>query len=363
MIKALQKLLAIVGFLACINSQAQMGEYYGGIGEGEVYTKNLANLCEKLKGGEELVVFGSSELTHRHPFMIHNFLTEKLNLKTTSYGHAGFQSLSVYLLLMANKNCLNEKTKFVWLISPGWFDTNGTQVSSYIEFVKDDVIYKTMDEPDAVQMQRSYIAKNLKSFEKITKAQGWLLNNDNVSMKLGALRYAIYSAKMSDKGAKLDSSPTNEVPRPVDWRAESNAALDYERNLIGNNPFWVREDYFNKYLKNLSNGKVKYFTAKSSGDLKVGEELQSFKSVVRLLTDRSVKPVLVLQPLNPRVYSDFDVVEPIFNEINIFAKAERVSVFDMTKIKSEYGLMSDGMHLGAVGWMKINKFVGERVRK
>lgn len=364
MIKKISTLIIILGIFTCNYSQAQVqvGEYYGGLGQAETYTRNLANLCEKLKSGEELVVFGSSELTHRHSYMIHNFLTEKLNIKTTSYGHAGFQSLSVYLLLSANKECLTEKTKFVWLISPGWFDTNGTQVPSYVEYVKDDVIYKTLNDPNAIKMQKEFIEKNIKSFEKLTRAQEFLLNNDNFALRLYALRYGIYKEKLTNKIIKPEAEANPHAQVSVDWRAENSAALEYEKSLIGSNKFWVREEYFNKYLKNLSSGGVKYFSARAASDIKVGDELQSLKNVVKLLRDKSVKSILILQPLNSRVYNDFDVVEPIYKELNLTAKSENINVLDMSKIRNEYGLMSDGMHLGAVGWMRINKFVAEYVR-
>ncbi|WP_234353440.1 D-alanyl-lipoteichoic acid biosynthesis protein DltD, partial [Achromobacter xylosoxidans] len=89
-------------------------------------TRNLSRLSQALRTGDRLVVMGSSELTSTDlRFVPYRFLADELRMPVMAYGHSGFQSLGMQLVLAALADDLSPASRVVIMVSPGWFDGDG----------------------------------------------------------------------------------------------------------------------------------------------------------------------------------------------------------------------------------------------
>ena len=108
-------------------AEAATGVYIHNLGNTlEDQTRNLSRLSQALRTGDRLVVLGSSELTSTDlRFVPYRFLADELRMPVMAYGHSGFQSLGMQLVLAALADDLSSASRVVIMVSPGWFDGDG----------------------------------------------------------------------------------------------------------------------------------------------------------------------------------------------------------------------------------------------
>ncbi|KAG0929665.1 hypothetical protein G6F31_017270 [Rhizopus arrhizus] len=83
-------------------------------------------MSQALRTGDRLVILGSSELTSNDlRFVPYRYLADELQMPVLAYGHSGFQSLGMQLVLAALADDLSPASRVVVMLSPGWFDGDG----------------------------------------------------------------------------------------------------------------------------------------------------------------------------------------------------------------------------------------------
>jgi poly-D-alanine transfer protein DltD len=90
------------------------------------------------------------------------------------------------------------------------------------------------------------------------------------------------------------------------------------------------------------------------------QELHDFKILLRMLHEYGAKPTFVIQPLNPHIYNDLASFQDILNQMLSECKKYSfpcLNLYETEKARYTSGMLNDGMHMGDVGWNRVNEFI------
>ncbi len=338
------------------------GMYIANIGEGKRATENLVALNSALSFGKTVVVLGSSELTTGagSTYIAYDFLPKVLHVPVLAYGHAHFQSFGIYGLLAANADALSPRTKLVILVSPGWFGTNSLLTEAFIEHFQPQILIDLYQQPDSRALVSQYLESHRNEFNRLSPVQEAFVNNTNVFMQKMAIKESIFSLKtrtakiLSDRDWLLHKStvPTPVFPNAAQWKEHERIAQASEISRMHTNQRWVRDDYYEKYLKDLPPEGGTYFPA----NMNVFPELSMLERTLELLRKKNVQALVIMQTLNPFVYKDAPEVKVIAQKVSTLCHASGMQCFDMNDVSQyEPGTLRDGMHVGELGWVRIDR--------
>lgn len=305
-------------------------------------------LMYALESGK-VALFGSSELTHgESPFIPYNFFPKNLGVDLYAFGHAGFQARAIEteLLSALSQNAIDHG-KIVILISPSWFvEGNGTNESLW----KNEVATVTVV---------SRIRKN-KFVEEIYK-QKLLTEQKNVAT--GLLDQLV--TKLIDTyflwSIDLKKSETQSVVdyKWNEWRNESQK-LEIGKST---NEFGINDDYFKKYITPMLGTSKFPLKLNKPPAIVDNKEVQDFEILLQILSKFKFKPIFVMLPLNKKAYSNTSELNPTLSYVADKIKTGGFRYFDMWSQPYVPGVMTDAMHIGEYGWMLINEFIYQNVKK
>ncbi|MGK5057234.1 D-alanyl-lipoteichoic acid biosynthesis protein DltD [Janthinobacterium sp. LB2P49] len=341
------------------------GLYLPNIGHGKEVTENIVQFSSALASGKTAVILGSSELsTPESTYIPYNYLPKKLHVPVLAYGHAHFQSFGIYGLLAANTNALSPQSKVILLLSPGWFNTSTTPSAAFIEHFQPQILSALYQVPDARKLVSQYIQLHKTEFDQLSLVQQAFSTDSELFMYTAALKEGTYAFKSRLRmiaSEYVSLTPNNEAPKllfpsAAEWQEQERIAQSMETDQMRKNTRWVRDDYHEKYLKSLPTEGAAYFSQYQ--DAKI--ELAMLKQVLDLLKKRNVQALLIMQTINPHVYKDANRAKQIGQQVSSMAKDSGMHYFDMNDAR-EYrpGLLRDGMHIGELGWVTINRRIME----
>lgn len=318
-------------------------------------------LAGSLQNPASITIFGSSELGV-FPYSPYFFLPDSLQIPTVAFGHAHHQSFAMFCELLAMQKQL-KNTKICILISPGWFETKGTNIEAFLEFVRPNFLKSIVHNnkiPESYKMEIGrYISKNINLieepnstilyFEKLYKTKSFSLFNGIVKKLNGGdqITYSVTTAKN-----------TLANPISVDWKTCRNRIQKGFIASVKTNKMYISDEYYTKYLldenKSYKRGSTNIF------DVSTNRELADLKLLVELLKRYKCDASFVIQPLNPYHYDgleNFNEIIPSVVEIIKQNDFPYMNMFVTKKEDYEPGTLTDVMHLGDYGWMKINEFL------
>jgi D-alanine transfer protein len=348
------------------------GKYIPDLGQGTQATTNLIELNSALSDGETLVVLGSSELTHTMMrFIPYNFLPDSLHLPVLAYGRAGFESFGVYGLLAANADALSPRTKLVILVSPRWFAFRTLPLDPFIKYFQPQVLTQLYQNPEARELVRQYLKLHFDEFDRWTLIDEAFVKSARRYMFY--MRYVAFADRLFSARAKavqlliepkwlMDSraigAPLN--PHAIPWDQYDEQGRDMELGQMHNNRQWVRDDYYEEYRKDLPPDGALYFNgALDDAANGTNAELSMLRRALEFLQSKEVHALIVMEPLNPFVYKDADRIKPIAQQVEQLCLTTGMRYFDMTTNKYEPGTLRDGMHLGELGWSRVDRQIAE----
>ena len=358
-------LLVVVGLL--YSSKNEILNYYAkSLQESLEKTNSLQNDLENGK----IVLFGSSELLSTNlKFMSQNYFNNDLKIPLRIQGNEGHQDFAILSQLATYDNDnIKENARVVILLSPSWFtgtSDNGTKTSKFLEFM-----YPGM-------MNKLYFQSNVDDSYK-------LLINNYVKKNLNLIKDPSYIYKYSynqieeeenfvDKIAKkfimgcFDDKAMN--PQPIDYE---NLTLNYndlkiEANKIStsssNNSYGIDNSYFSKHIEpSIKSGDFPYNIIVPN-ELDKNQEYQDLLLLLELLKDYKIKPLFVMQDLHPHVFvKNRDVMNNLVKTIKYKVQEYGYGYYDMwsyNKEDYEIGTLTDIVHPGELGWLKINQKIIE----
>lgn len=337
------------------------GRYISSLGHGKVASQNLITIHGALEDGNTIVVLGSSELTSSDlAYIPYHFLPKSLHIPVLAYGHAHFQSFAIEGLLRANADALSGKTKLVIMVSPGWFGISDLPLDSFLEHFQPQVLRSLYHDDTAKHKISEYLQLHIKEFGTVSKYQKAFIDQD---YRKSQVLYALLNDRLFNFKLQLDlflsnlrkmhrskHAPLPEIPQKNQWNDYEKRARIEEINHMTNNKHWVRDDYYQKYLSDLPIDGTNYFRT----TLAPGPELKNLIDALQFLKEKDVHALVVMQPLNPYVYKDAKLIQPIARELASICKQTGMHYFDMSQDEYVPGTMRDGMHLGELGWVRVD---------
>lgn len=344
--------------------------------KGDVFEANsfLANLTESdslelqlvssLREKNGITLLGSSELTSKSENLPYKFLPDSTGIRVNAFGHAYQQSFAMFCQLLALKKEL-KGAKVCILLSPGWFETEGTNIEAFLEFVRPNFLSKIIKDQSISTKYKnqitSFLTKNEALIENPNASIDYFLNKK----KYQEIPYlnAFFHERFNEfpkieYDSKFKKNFLNENRKEVNW--ERNKALAQTKFLAASksNEIFVSDVYFNKHLKqkdgSFKGGKYLCLAKEKS------QELKDFKLLVDLLKQEKCNVSFVIQTLNPYYYDNLESFNPVLNEIKYVLNQEKIpylNLYSTTKKDYKVGILDDVMHLGDLGWLEVNQFL------
>ncbi|MGE8610951.1 MAG: D-alanyl-lipoteichoic acid biosynthesis protein DltD [Achromobacter veterisilvae] len=316
-------------------------------------TRNLSRLSQALRTGDRLVILGSSELTSNDlRFVPYRYLADELQMPVLAYGHSGFQSLGMQLVLAALADDLSAASRVVVMLSPGWFDGEGGLGPDEFKEHANPLLPRLLGQPEG----RAEVLRWL-------EAKG----DAGVAWSMMAEQAYVFRQRLVDLWAPAHAAPAPEperegppaAARVVDWDDLANQAQGAEQALMAGNRYAVRDDFFDKYLRTVpEGGKTAYLPQPLTGR----DELRELDALMALLRRHGVDALFVMQPLHPMVFRDLDRFEPVQREVAAQCRRYAMRCMDMYGAPFEVGTLRDVQHLGELGWLRVNQKIAEVFR-
>jgi D-alanine transfer protein len=317
-----------------------------------------------LKNKKNIVILGSSELgtLPRSPYLE---FPDSLHIPTIGFGHAFHQSFSMYCQLLAGREHL-KNAKICIIFSPSWLETEGTNVQAFLEFVPinylrkiihDDTISKALKNHIGEFIYRNeHLIDNPNHIYKFFKNSALTRNKPFIQEKLDVYRNNISSVHYDVKTLDLKKS-TKKLPENYQKQ------MDFTKNefirSVTNNSIFVNNAYYSEYVIDQKTGKPRTGQVQDSNYINC-QEMKDFLLLIEILHHFKVDASVVIQPLNNYHYSGSENLNPAIQSIEKNLKARNIpylNLFAYNKLAFEPAVLTDIMHLGNYGWMKINQFL------
>jgi poly-D-alanine transfer protein DltD len=341
------------------------------IGKQEMYKgyySNCANstqeeieLAGSLQNKNFITFLASSELSNNSPYIPYNFLPDSLNMPLLAFGHAHHQSFSIYCELLAMQKYL-KGSKISIFLSPGWFESEGTNIEAFLEFVRPNflksIVYnKKINFSDKIEIKK-FISSNIDNIENPSEEIKYFYDlNENIK-QIRDFQEILYRTKNSTVNYSvklLKSKPKNNNYKWFNFK--ERLQQDFI-DSTSTNSYYILNSYYKTYLLD-KNGKYQHgITLKM--DTKTNQELKDFKLLVKFLKQNQCKASFIMQALNPYHYNNLKEFNPVMKEIKNTIESNNFPYLNMfvTEGKQfEPGILHDIMHTNDYGWMKINKFL------
>ena len=319
-------------------------------------------LAGNLSNPYSITIFGSSELGDL-VYAPYHFLPDSLHIPTVAFGHAHHQSFAMFCELLAMQRNL-KNAKICVLVSPGWFETKGTNIEAFLEFVRPNFL-KSILHNDSIPIEYKveigkYISSKINdieqpsqillSFIKLYQAQDIpFLENIVAKIIEGTkdVRYEVQSAENTLSQAVA-----------VDWLADKKRIQKNFISAITTNSIFVNDKYYTTYLAAKGG---EYKPAESpTFDVATNPEFSNFKLLVQVLKRYHCEASFVIQPLNVYHYNHLENYNEIIDSTVSVIQQNGFPCLNMFVTKKqdfEPGTLMDIMHLGDYGWMKVNEFL------
>lgn len=324
----------------------------------------------------KIIIFGSSELTsNTHKFIPQNYFNKDLKLPLRANGHAGHQCLAILAQLATYSSAqIDTNARVVVFLSPGWFtghDSKGTSIPKFLEYMNNRMMYelyfKSKVSNHYKELIGDYISKNESKIKRIS-----------VIYKYAAMYRVInnyfpiiskYFKEMIPTGFLYQDVSEDKIfyKKPeLDYASLKKEALAIAKPST-NNSFGIYNEYYTKYIKQkVLSGKFP-FTVATPPNKANNQEYKDFINLLNLLQDYKIKPLFIMQDLNPYAYvKNRESMEPLLKSIKEEILSRGYGYLDMWTYKKEdyeMGSLTDIMHTGELGWVKVNQKIIEHFMK
>ena len=339
------------------------------------YAKPLQDSLQKtislqndLESGK-IVVFGSSELVinPNQKFLPQNYFNNDLKLPLRTQGNEGQQSFAILAQLAAyHGELIKENAKVVILLSPSWFSgsyNNGTTIPKFLEFMYPGMMNKLYFQSEIDDSYKILINNYVKKNITYIKNPNFIYEYSFNELEEDYLNNEV-------KKFLIKSFDNRDVNPPI--VTYKNPMLDYESlkveaNKIAtpstNNSFGISNEYFTKHIEpSIKIGSFPYNIIVPS-ELDKNQEYQDFLVLLELLKSYKIKPLFVMQDLHPYVFEkNRDEMTTIISTIKSKIEENNYGYLDMWTYKKEnyeMGTLTDIVHSGELGWVKINQKIIE----
>lgn len=337
----------------------------------EYYTKPLQDTLQKtvslqtdLESGK-IVLFGSSELV-KYPdqrFLPQKFFNNELNIPLRVQGNEGHQTFVIMSQLAALDNqTIRNNARIAILLSPSWFtgsNENGLTMPKFLEYMYSGMMNKLYFESETDDKYKYLISDYIKENVSLIKEPSFIykyplnvLEKDylNNEMKKFIIQNFDY------KNIKVET--LNYVKPKLDYDKLRAEAKNIEIPSSNNN-FGINNEYYSKFIEPEIAKNNFPFSIIIPPELDKNEEFQDFLVLLDFLDKYKIKPLFIMQDLNPYVFAgnreEANELMAIIKSKVLEHNFEYMDMWTYKKEDFEMNSLTDIVHLDELGWIKVNQ--------
>lgn len=317
---------------------------------------------------DQLTMLGSSEFSD-NPNASYNFLPKQFGIASVGFGHAYHQSFTMFCELLAANEYL-PNSKVVFIISPSWFETEGTNPEAFLEFVPPNFLERIWTDESISSKYKyeigRYLSDNEDNFSGINSRMKSFIDfyrgekEKRISYRLkDKIETSVPNLKRGVQYKySLQQNPMSTINDNFSFSEKIEEARKSFLLKCSTNDIFVDSTYYRLHLP-LENGKLKKGRV-AFPEAKENREYQDFLLLLDLLKKRNVDCRFIIQSLNPCYFENLSDFNPLLGLIEEKLKENHFEYLNMfVDNRKEYqpGTLNDIMHFGDLGWLKVNEFL------
>ncbi|KLE00693.1 D-alanyl-lipoteichoic acid biosynthesis protein DltD [Aliarcobacter butzleri] len=337
----------------------------------EYYTKPLQDTLQKtvslqtdLESGK-IVLFGSSELV-KYPnqrFLPQKFFNNELNIPLRVQGNEGHQTFVIMSQLAALDNeTIRNNARIVVLLSPSWFtgsNENGLTMPKFLEYMYSGMMNKLYFESETDDKYRYLISDYIKENVSLIKEPSFIYKYPLNILEKDYLNNEIKKFIIQNfdyKNVKVET--LNYVKPKLDYDKLRVEAKNIEIPSSNNN-FGINNEYYSKFIEPEIAKNNFPFSIIIPPELDKNEEFQDFLVLLDFLDKYKIKPLFIMQDLNPYVFAgnreEANELMAIIKSKVLEHNFEYMDMWTYKKEDFEMNSLTDIVHLDELGWIKVNQ--------
>jgi len=335
-------------------------------GTRKVQAEKMATISYALNG-HAIFFLGASEVatSEDEHFAVYNFFNTKLHQPTVAYGDSFVDNMTQLALLTRFKQDLSPKTKLVLLLSPDSFFFDGIPPTIFADHFPDSVFKPLMSDATMRPVLTHYLTHiDAQDVDHLTFSQmrifGW---HTKIVWREIKYQFSSFCEMIRDYFLSLAHiRQSNTQPWPVapanelniNWNAELQQAQQLNRARHESAAtLWMDQEIFAE-----DKTPEDWYTAPPSG-----REKESFIAMMKLLHERQVNVVVIIDPLNPWALKNTDKFQPTDRFIQQALKKYNTPYFDMYDQSYQPGWNWDRLHPTELAWVAMDRFISEAFKK
>ena len=337
----------------------------------EYYTKPLQDTLQKtvslqsdLESGK-IVLFGSSELV-KYPdqrFLPQKFFNNELNIPLRVQGNEGHQTFVIMSQLAALDNeTIRNNARIVVLLSPSWFtgsNENGLTMPKFLEYMYSGMMNKLYFESETDDKYKYLISDYIKENVSLIKEPSFIYKYPLNVLEKDYLNNEIKKFIIQNfdyKNIKVET--LNYVKPKLDYDKLRAEAKNIEIPSSNNN-FGINNEYYSKFIEPEIAKNNFPFSIIIPPELDKNEEFQDFLVLLDFLDKYKIKPLFIMQDLNPYVFAgnreEANKLMAIIKSKVLEHNFEYMDMWTYKKEDFEMNSLTDIVHLDELGWIKVNQ--------
>lgn len=337
----------------------------------EYYTKPLQDTLQKtvslqtdLESGK-IVLFGSSELV-KYPnqrFLPQKFFNNELNIPLRVQGNEGHQTFVIMSQLAALDNeTIRNNARVVVLLSPSWFtgsNENGLTMPKFLEYMYSGMMNKLYFESETDDKYRYLISDYIKENVSLIKDPSFIYKYPLNVLEKDYLNNEIKKFIIQNfdyKNVKVET--LNYVKPKLDYDKLRVEAKNIEIPSSNNN-FGINNEYYSKYIEPEIVKNNFPFSIIIPPELDKNQEFQDFLVLLDFLDNYKIKPLFIMQDLNPYVFvanrEEANELMAIIKSKVLEHNFEYMDMWTYKKENYEMNSLTDIVHLDELGWIRVNQ--------
>lgn len=335
-------------------------------GTRKIQAEKIATISHALEGNA-IFFLGASEVatSENEHFAVYNFFNSKLHQPTVAYGDSYVDNMTQLALLTRFKQDLSPKTKLVLLLAPDSFYFDGIPPTIFADHFPDTIFKPLISDKTLHPILTNYLTHiDPQDVDHLTFSQmrifGW---HWNIVWREIKYQFSSFCELIRDYFQTLlhirhtSAQPwplLNPVWKNIDWNAQLTQAemLNRARHESAAT-LWMDKDIF----ADVKTADEWYPTPPSQ------PEEQAFDDMIKLLHERQVNVVVIIDPLNPWALKHTEKFKNTDRYIQSVLQKYNTPYFDMYSQKYQNGWNWDRIHPTELAWVAMDRYIAEAFNK
>lgn len=323
-----------------------------------------------LKESQYYPIFGSSELEKKDPFHPYR-LFKDLGMKEKPFliGTGGSTDLIHAINIASHVGQMNHK-KIAIIISPQWFAKKGIDDINFSARFSPQQLMDLLDNPNLSNQLKQKFAKRVLQFsavkndEVLNRLSAQVIHGETINPSvsednLNGWLYKNSLQKNDDFKSRL-MIPYNRFAsmkvrdlKGKSWKEIRSIAVSYGKKKATNNPYYMRNKYYNMILhhQKKDHRPNEFYTS--------SPEYNDLQLLLDALKESGADPLFISIPANGLWYDHIGIHEKrrlaVYHKIHQQISSNGFKIYDLTNKEYEPYVLSDAVHIGWKGWVYIDE--------